>query len=304
MPDAPEAPDLTGQVVVVTGANAGIGKETAVALAGMGATMVMTARDPERGAAALAEVRERTGSSRVELLALDLADFDSIRTCATELLARHDRLDVLVENAGLIMARRTETANGFETTFGVNHLGHFYLTGLLLDRLRASAPSRIVVLASDAHKFAFGGLRFDDLQTRRHYRGFLAYSRSKLANVLFTRELARRMSGTGVTVNAVHPGYVDSRFGRDGDTRLDSLMGAGAKLFAIGPEEGARTSIYLASSPDVEGATGAYWYKCTPAKMSKAARDDADGAAALGRERSAGRRHGVTTLGVMGQRRS
>jgi NAD(P)-dependent dehydrogenase (short-subunit alcohol dehydrogenase family) len=198
-----------------------------------------------------------------------------VRACATELLVRYDRLDVLVDNAGLVMSKRTETANGFETTFGVNLLGHFELTNLLLERLRASAPSRVIVLASDAHKFAFGGLKFDDLQTHRHYRGFLAYSRSKLANVLFTRELARRMNGTGVTVNAVHPGYVDSRFGKDGDTRLDSLMGIGAKLFAISPEEGARTSIYLASSPDVEGATGTYWYKCTPAKMSKAARDDA-----------------------------
>jgi NAD(P)-dependent dehydrogenase (short-subunit alcohol dehydrogenase family) len=274
-PDSPDPNALEGQVIAITGANAGIGKETAVGLARMGATVVMTARDPERGAAALAEVRERTGSDRVELLALDLADLSSVRACATELLARYDRLDVLVDNAGLVMSKRTETVNGFETTFGVNHLGHFELTTLLLERLRASAPSRVVVLASDAHKFAFGGLKFDDLQTQRHYRGFLAYSRSKLANIYFTRELARRMSGTGVTANVVHPGYVDSRFGKDGDTRLDSLMGIGAKLFAISPEEGARTSIYLASSPDVEGATGAYWYKCTPAKMSKAARDDA-----------------------------
>jgi NAD(P)-dependent dehydrogenase (short-subunit alcohol dehydrogenase family) len=275
--DTPDlgSPDMSGKVVAVTGANAGIGKETAVGLARMGATVVMTSRDPARGAAALAEVRERTGSDRVELLALDLADLASVRAFATELLARHDRLDVLVDNAGLVMAKRTETADGFETTFGVNHLGHFELTTLLLERLRASAPSRVIVLASDAHKFAFGGLKFDDLQTTRHYRGFLAYSRSKLANIYFTRELARRMRGTGVTVNAVHPGYVDSRFGKDGDTRLDSLMGIGAKLFAISPEQGARTSIYLASSPDVEGATGVYWYKCTPAKMSKAARDDA-----------------------------
>jgi NAD(P)-dependent dehydrogenase (short-subunit alcohol dehydrogenase family) len=271
----PNPPNLEGRVVAITGANAGIGKETAVGLARMGATVVMTARDPARGAAALAEVRERTGSDRVELLPLDLADLASVRACATELLARYDRLDVLVDNAGLVMSRRTETANGFETTFGVNHLGHFHLTKLLLERLRASAPSRVIVLASDAHKFAFGGLRFDDLQSRRRYRGFQAYSRSKLANIYFTRELARRMSGTGVTVNAVHPGYVDSRFGKDGDTRLDSVMGIGAKLLAISPEQGARTSIYLASSPDVDGATGTYWYKCTPAKLSKAARDDA-----------------------------
>lgn len=268
------APDMTGKVVAITGANAGIGKETAVALARLGATVVMTSRDAGRGAAALTDVRERSGSAEVELLALDLADFASIRAFAAELLDRHDRLDVLVDNAGLIMAKRTETANGFETTFGVNHLGHFYLTDLLLDRLKASAPARIVVVASDAHKFTLHGLRFDDLHTRRHYRPFAAYCRSKLANVYFTRELARRLSSSDVTVNAVHPGYVASRFGRDGDTPFDAVASLGARLFAISPEEGARTSVFLASSPDVEGATGGYWYKSRLATESKRARDD------------------------------
>jgi NAD(P)-dependent dehydrogenase (short-subunit alcohol dehydrogenase family) len=266
--------EMTGKVVAITGANAGIGRETAVGLARLGATVVMTSRDAGRGADALADVRERGRSETIDLLALDLADTTSIRTFARELLERYDRLDVLVDNAGLVMAKRTTTADGFETTFGVNHLGHFYLTDLLLDRLRASAPSRIVVVASHAHKMARKGLAFDDLQSQRRYRSFDAYSKSKLANVLFTRELARRLAGTGVTVNAAHPGYVASSFGRDGDLRFESAIALGARLFAISAEEGARTSIYLASSPEVEGVTGQYFTKSKPASMSKAARDD------------------------------
>jgi len=266
--------EMTGKVVAVTGANAGIGKETAVALARMGATVAMTSRDAGRGAEALADVRARSGSEAVELFALDLADFASIRACAGELLERYDRLDVLVDNAGLVMADRTETAQGFETTFGVNHLGHFYLTSLLLDRLRASAPSRIVVVASHAHKMARRGLDFDDLQGTRRYRGFDAYSRSKLANIYFTRELARRLAGTGVTVNAAHPGYVASSFGRDGDMKFEPALKLGARLFAVTSEEGARTSVYLASSPAVAGATGGYYAKSKPASISKRAQDD------------------------------
>jgi NAD(P)-dependent dehydrogenase (short-subunit alcohol dehydrogenase family) len=267
-------PTLGGQVVAITGANAGIGKETAVALARMGATVIMTARDPGRGAAARAEVQERSGSTTVDLMSLDLADFASIRDFAAGLLQRYDRLDVLVANAGLVMRHRTETADGFETTFGVNHLGHFYLTSLLLDRLRASAPARVVVLSSAAHKMARRGLDFDDLQCTRRYRAFDAYSRSKLANVYFTRELARRLAGTGVTVNAAHPGYVASQFARDGDLYLEPLVRLGGKLFAISPEKGARTSVYLASSPEVEGATGGYYVRCRPAAVSKVGQDD------------------------------
>ncbi len=265
---------MAGKVVAVTGANAGIGKETALALARMGAMVAMTSRDAGRGAEALADVRARSGSSNVELLALDLADLGSVQDFATQMLERYDRLDVLVDNAGLVMSKRTETADGFETTFGVNHLGHFALTNLLLDRLKASAPARIVVVSSQAHKMARKGLSFDDLQSTRRYRGFDAYSKSKLANVYFTRELARRLVGTGVTVNAAHPGYVASRFGRDGDMYLEPVLKLGAKLLAITPEAGARTSVYLASSPDVDGVTGQYFAKCKPAKISKNAADD------------------------------
>jgi NAD(P)-dependent dehydrogenase (short-subunit alcohol dehydrogenase family) len=266
---------MAGKVVAITGANAGIGKETAVALAGMDATVVMTSRDAGRGDAALADVRARSGNgSGVELMALDLAELDSVRQLATELLSRHDRLDVLVLNAGLVLRHRTETADGFETTFGVNHLGHFYLASLLLDRLRESAPARIVVVSSHAHKMARRGLDFDDLQSTRRYRAFDVYSRTKLANVYFTRELARRLAGTGVTVNALHPGYVASNFARDGDLYLEPLVKLGARLFAISPEAGARTSVYLASSDEVEGETAGYYYKCRPAAVSRAARDD------------------------------
>jgi NAD(P)-dependent dehydrogenase (short-subunit alcohol dehydrogenase family) len=266
--------DMQGKVVAITGANAGIGKETAVALAEMGATVVMTARNATKGEAALADVRARSGSDRVELMALDLADLASVRAFAANLLGAHDRLDVLVLNAGLMLRRRTETTDGFETTFGVNHLGHFELTNLLLDRVQASAPARIVVVASHAHKAVRRGLDFDDLQSTRRYRSFDVYGRSKLANVYFTRELARRLAGTGVTVNAVHPGYVASSFARDGDMYLEPVVRLGAKLFAISPEAGARTSVYLASSPEVEGITGEYFVKCRPAAVSKAAQDD------------------------------
>jgi NAD(P)-dependent dehydrogenase (short-subunit alcohol dehydrogenase family) len=211
----------------------------------------------------------------VEVMALDLADFASIRSFAHDFLASHDRLDVLLENAGLVQSQRSTTAQGFETTFGVNHIGHFLLTDLLLDRLKASAPSRVVIVASGAHKSARGGLDFDDLQTERHrYHGMQVYSRTKLANVYFARELARRLAGTGVTVNALHPGFVASNFAREGDT---GLMSAGIRIarpFAISAPKGALTSIYLASSPEVEGITGQYFSKCKPASTSKTAQDD------------------------------
>jgi NAD(P)-dependent dehydrogenase (short-subunit alcohol dehydrogenase family) len=261
--------------VVITGGNAGIGKETAVGLARAGMHVVVTSRDRERGNAALEEIRSRSGSDTVEVMALDLADFRSIRGFADDFLASHDRLDVLVNNAGLVLTSRTETVDGFETTFAVNHLGPFLLTQLLLDRIRASAPARIVVVSSHAHKGARKGLDFDDLQSEQRYRGFSVYGKTKLANIYFTRELARRLDGTGVTANALHPGFVASRFGRDGDIGWMGTIGMPlARPFAISPEKGARTSIYLASSPEVAGVTGGYFYKCKPSTPTSVARDD------------------------------
>ena len=265
---------VQGKVVVITGGNAGIGKEAAVGLARSGATVVITSRNAERGQAALADVRERSGSADVSVMDLDLASFASIRRFAADLLDRHHHLDVLLNNAGGILSTRTETEEGFEATFGVNHLGHFLLTQLLLDRLESNpGGARVVNVSSVAHKRA--RLDFDDLQSERRYSAFKVYSRSKLANIYFTRELARRV-GDGVTANALHPGYVRSEFGRAGD--LSSLFAFGNRLgspFAISPEKGARTLVYLASSPEVEGVTGGYFSKCAPASISAAAQDDA-----------------------------
>jgi NAD(P)-dependent dehydrogenase (short-subunit alcohol dehydrogenase family) len=268
--------DMNGKVIVITGGNAGIGKEAAVALAGRGAEVVITSRNEERGRSARQEVSERSGNDSVYVMSLDLASFRSIRSFAADVLDRFDHLDVLVNNAGLILYRRAETQEGFEETFGVNHLGHFLLTDQLLERLRASAPSRVVVVSSGAHKGARRGLDFDDLHSEHKYKWMDAYSKSKLANIYFTRELARRLDGTGVTVNALHPGFVRSEFGRGGD--LGGIYGWGIKYvaspFAISPEKGARTTAYLASSPEVEGTTGGYFYKCKPAVPSRMALDD------------------------------
>jgi NAD(P)-dependent dehydrogenase (short-subunit alcohol dehydrogenase family) len=269
-------PDLTGRTVVVTGANAGIGKETAVGLAALGATVVMTARNRGKGEAAVAEVRERTGNERVQLAILDLGSLASIRAFAAEFLATHDRLDVLVNNAGLITDRRSETADGFEEMFGVNHLGHFLLTDLLRDRLVASAPARVVVVSSIAHRYAFGGLRLDDLQSERSFSSFVVYGRSKLANLLFTLELAERLRPHGVTVNAVHPGSINSHFGGDGDTGLlGSLIAKVGRYVLRSTETGARASILLASSgePRIVEATGAYFPKGRRRPASRRARD-------------------------------
>jgi NAD(P)-dependent dehydrogenase (short-subunit alcohol dehydrogenase family) len=268
--------EMAGKVVVITGGNTGIGKEAAVGLAGLGASVVITSRNEERGRSAQTEIADRSGSDSVEVMSLDLASFTSIRSFAADVLDRFDHVDVLVNNAGLILRRRAETQDGFEETFGVNHLGHFLLTDLLLERLRASAPARVVVVSSDAHKGARQGLDFDDLQAEHEYRWAKAYSKSKLANIYFARELSRRLDGTGVTVNALHPGFVRSEFGRGGD--LGGIYGWGIKYvaspFAISPEKGARTSIYLASSPDVDGVSGGYFYKCKPTAPSTVAQDD------------------------------
>ncbi len=254
---------MTGKTCLVTGANQGIGKETALGLAKLGATVVITARDRAKGEAALDDIKQRGGSDRVDLMLVDLASFDSIRQLAEEFQVRHPRLHVLVNNAGAYNTTRTLTRDGFETTFGVNHLGYFLLTRLLLDAITSSAPARIVSVSSGAHTGA--RMNFDDLQGERSYRGFGAYGQSKLANVLFTYELARRLEGTGVTANCLHPGVVMTGFGKNNSGMVGGLFGvfqAVAKPFLLTPEKGAQTSIYLASSPEVEGVTGKYFADC------------------------------------------
>lgn len=271
---APVAGSMEGRTVVITGANSGVGKATAVALAAAGARTVVTARDEGRGTRALEDIRRASGSDRVDLELFDLADLSSVRAGARRLLDRYEQIHVLVNNAGLVLSRRSETKDGFEATFGVNHLGPFLLTRELTGRLEASAPSRVVTVASTAHRSARGGLDFDDLQSERHYAGMRAYGRSKLANILFSNELARRLGGTGVTANSLHPGTVATGFARDGDA--SGLLAFGVKLikpFVLTPERGARTSVYLASSPEVADTTGGYFVKCRARKPSAAAQD-------------------------------
>ena len=263
---------MTGRTVLVTGGNTGIGLETVRALAGLGATVVLTSRDPAKGAAAAADVDRTSGGPPVACMHLDLASLASVRAFAAGFLERYDALHVLVNNAGLVLAGRRETEDGFEMTFGVNHLGPFLLTDLLLDRLRASAPARIVNVSSDAHRMA-NGLDFDDLQATTGYQGMSAYARSKLANLWFTTELARRLEGSGVTANAVHPGVVRTAFGQGGDTRWLALLYRLTGPFMRSPANGARTTVYVASAPELEGVSGRYYADSRPQDPSPAALD-------------------------------
>jgi NAD(P)-dependent dehydrogenase (short-subunit alcohol dehydrogenase family) len=270
-------PDMTGKTVVVTGGNSGIGLETAAALAQMGARVVLTARSASRGQAAVQALADRSSGARpVELVVFDLADLSSVRAGAAELLERCSRIDVLVNNAGLILTERSETVDGYESTLAINHLGPFLLTNLLLPRLIESAPSRIVNVASTAHNAARKGMPFDDLQSTGRYAPMRVYGESKLANMLFTTELAARLAGQGVTANSLHPGTVRTGYGADGDAK--GLLALGLKIarpFFLSPEKGARTSVYLASSPEVAQTTGLYFAKCKPKKSRKQARDTA-----------------------------
>jgi retinol dehydrogenase 14 len=248
---------MHGKVVLITGATSGIGRVTAKALAGMGARVVILGRDARKGDELLNEIHDYVGETTAEFVLCDMASLDNVREAALDFRSRFDRLDVLIDNAGGINGKRKVTADGFEYTFGVNHLAHFVLTNLLLDLLRASAPSRVVVTSSSAQ--AFGHIDFDDLMAERRYRSLKVYGQSKLANALFTFELARRLDGTGVTANCFHPGAVRSNFikGMGGAARA---MAPVVGIFERSPEKGAETQIYLASSPEVEGVTGKYFF--------------------------------------------
>jgi NAD(P)-dependent dehydrogenase (short-subunit alcohol dehydrogenase family) len=267
---------MAGKVAVITGANCGIGEATAVAVARMGATAVLACRNPTRADAAVARVRAASGSDRVEVVQLDLADLDSVRTAADEILKRFDRLDVLVNNAGGLSTERRTTSQGFEQTFGVNHLGPFLLTNLLLDQLRRSAPSRIVNVSSIGHRYA-RGMQWDDLQLEHGYNAFAAYAQSKLANILFTRALADRLPPAEVTANACHPGSVRTELGRDGDTTgfIGRMSFGVLRPFYLSAVRGARTQVYLASEPGMSGRTGGYYVRCREHQPSRAARDAA-----------------------------
>lgn len=266
----PEGP-MTGKVCVVTGANSGIGKATSLVLAQFGAEIILVCRDKARGEAALAEVSAVAPAGRARLEIADLSSLPEVRELAGR-LAGLDRLDVLVNNAGLVLGDRRITADGFEYTFALNHLAPFLLTNLLRGKLTASTPARVVTVSSAAHSAA--RLDLADLQLAEHFSGWRAYSNSKLANILFTTELARRLTGTGVTANCLHPGVVNTGFGRDGSRLLRFGLGLGRRFLRT-PGQGADTVVYLASSPDVEGATGGYYVRRKLSTPSRAAQDQA-----------------------------
>jgi len=276
---APTVPDLHGTTILVTGGNAGIGKETAVALARAGASVTVTARDAAKGQAALDEIRTRSGSADVDVMDLDLASFASVREFASRYADAHASIDVLVNNAGLMLTSFRQTVDGNEMTFQVNHLGPFLLTNLLRDPLVAAGDARVVNVSSDAHKQGGKTLDFDALQSPggvNARNSMNVYGRTKLENILFTRELARRWAADGVTTNAVHPGFVRSGFGRDGDGgKLFDVLMPVIQLIALSAEQGAYTSVYVASSPEVADVTGKFFVKCKPVTPSAAAQDDA-----------------------------
>lgn len=255
---------------LVTGANSGIGKEIARGLAAAGGRVLMVARDRERGEAARAELAVSTGNQAVELLVYDLSSQRQIRELAAKVIDDDHRLDVLVHSAGLTLGKRILTEDGIETTFAVNHLAPFLLTNLLLKKLKESAPSRIVTVASDAHRGAT--IDIDDPNGEDGFSCWRAYGQSKLGNILFTRELARRLRGTGVTATCLHPGVVRSGFGRQGPGFIRIYFKI-AGIFLLSPQEGADTALWLASSPEVEGASGGYYERRSLANPSPAARD-------------------------------
>jgi NAD(P)-dependent dehydrogenase (short-subunit alcohol dehydrogenase family) len=262
---------LQGKLCVITGATSGIGLAAAEVLAARGATLALVGRDRARGEAALARVRAAAPGVRAAAHYADLLRVTEVCRLGTELLAAYPRIDVLVNNAGALFQERDVTEDGLERTFALNHMAYFRLTELLRDRLAASAPARVVNVASRAHLGA--ALDFGDLNLERGYSGWLAYSRSKLANILFTRELARRLAGSGVTANCLHPGFVASRFGDN--NRGSFRWGLGlAKLFAISEARGAETVVYLATDPEAAGSTGGYFARSKPATPSAAAQDD------------------------------
>ncbi|HXY96000.1 MAG TPA: SDR family oxidoreductase [Steroidobacteraceae bacterium] len=261
---------MNGKVCLVTGATHGIGLVTAHALAAAGATVLVHGRDAQAGAAVVADIARASGNSAVRFVRADFMHLDEVRELAGE-LARLPRLDVLINNAGLMNGgARMCTAEGYDATFGVNHLAPFLLTNLLLPKLGQSAPARVVMVASEAHRGA-GWLDFDDLMNARV--GFLrAYQRSKLANLLFMRALAPRLKGSGVTVNALHPGFVHSQLFRGVRGPLRLLLSTVLRPFMRSPRRGAQTSIYLATSPEVEGESGGYYFDCRRIEPSAAAR--------------------------------
>jgi len=264
---------MQGKVCIVTGANSGIGKATSLGLAQMGATVVMVCRDRTKGEEAQNEIKTKSGNDAVDLMLAELSSQDSIRQLVENFQQHYTQLHVLINNAGGVNLSRRDTVDGFEMTFAVNYLAPFLLTNLLLDKLKASAPARIVNVSSESHESGY--IKMDNLQLEKKYRLMRAYGQSKLALVLFTYELARRLQGTGVTANCLHPGFVATNIGQSGVGRVGrSIVKLIFSSFGISPEEGAKTSIYLASSPDIEGVTGKYFVKSIPVRSAPISYDE------------------------------
>ena len=258
---------MNGKVCMITGANSGIGKETARELSRMGATIIMLCRNEKKGKVSLEDIKSDTKNDKIELFIADLEKPETIKQMVKKFKEKYDRLDVLVNNAGLILLKHQLNENGIERTLAINHIGHFILTSLLLDLLKASAPSRIINVSSAGHTMA--KLNFDDLMLKKKFGPLRAYGNSKLANLLFTYELSRKLEDTNVTVNAVHPGWVRSNFGQPDTNKFVNFFYMLMSPFMINPQKGARTSIYLASSPEVKQTTGKYFTKCKAIKSSK-----------------------------------
>ncbi len=261
---------MEGRVCVVTGASSGIGRETAAALARRGARVVLVCRDPQRGEETRAALMAATKNPNIDVVLADLGSQAAIRKLAAALLGHYPRIQVLINNAGVLHLRRTTTVDGVETVFAVNHLAYFLLTNLLLDRLMASAPARVVNVSSDLHRWS--RMSWDDLGGEKRYHPMLVYGQSKLANLLFTYELARRLTGTGVTVNAVHPGAVATRLGHN-NGRIAALLARVLAPVLRSPAKGAEASLYAAVAPGLDGVSGKYFVNCKERRSSKESYD-------------------------------
>jgi len=265
---------MQGKTVVITGATSGIGEIAAIDLAKRGARIVFVARNPLRADAMMTQLSIANSGVKHAAHLGDLSRLSEMKRIAGEIAASESKIDVLINNAGAVFGVRETTPDGLEMTFATNHMAYFVVTNVLLDRLKATPGSRIVSTASDAHKS--GKLNFDDLQSEKSYSSFRAYGTSKLCNILFTRELARRLTGTGVTANCLHPGFVATQFGDNNDGLMGFVIGIAKKAVAITPENGAKTITYLAASPEVAAKSGGYYFKNAPATPTAAAQNDAD----------------------------
>ena len=261
---------MNGKVCLVTGATDGIGKVSARVLAELGAKVIIVGRNPEKSAIVLAELRSISGNENIDLLMADLAVMQEVRDLAEQVISRYDRIDVLLNNAGGYFTKHKITSDGLEMTFALNHMSYFLLTNKLMELLKYSAPARIVNVSSDAH---YGvDMDFENLNGEQEYKAWKAYQKSKLANVLFTYELLKKVPGN-ITVNCLHPGFVATNFGHNNGGFFGPVLKIAQRISAIDPEEGAKTSIFLCSAPEVKGVSGKYFYKCQPKTSSRESRN-------------------------------